>query len=156
MDTPIRIRQLVIEKFKDGLTQMSIANQLHVNQSIVSRIISRYKQTGGIGVTRKGICGRKRMLSHRTDRLIGRASLSNPKATAADIQKSVRGEAISVSLSTVKRSLRRSGGVSYRPIKSPSWTLSQMRVRLKWAMKHRYWTINDWKKVFITSYFSFR
>lgn len=147
MDTSLVVRKLVIQKYLQKLTQSDIAQQLNVCQSTVSRLISRYKSSGTLTALRKGKCGRKRLLSARTDRLLARASKKNPRATAADIQKTVGGDANMVSLCTIKRSLRRSDRLAYRPNKSPQWNASQMRVRLQWCLEHRYMSIEDWKKV---------
>lgn len=147
MDTPPSVRQLIIQLFHEGKTQMDISKLVKVNQSTVSRIIRRFTTTGNAGPTRTGKCGRKRLLSSRTDRLLARQSVINPKATAADIQASSGGEALNVSLSTIKRSLRRSGRLAFRPVKSPSWTLAQMRVRLHWAQEQQFKSVGEWKKV---------
>ena len=143
MDTSLAVRKLVIEKSLQGLTQSEIAQQLNLCQSTVSRLIARYKSSGTLTPLRKGKCGRKRLLSARTDRLLARASKKNPRATAADIQKTVGGDANMVSLCTIKRSDR----LAYRPNQSPHWKPSQMRVRLQWCLEHRYMSIEDWKNV---------
>ncbi len=103
IDTSLAVRKLVIEKSLQGLTQSEIAQQLNLCQSTVSRLIARYKSSGTLTPLRKGKCGRKRLLSARTDRLLARASKKNPRATAADIQKTVGGDANMVSLCTIKR-----------------------------------------------------
>ena len=46
MDTNSNQRETIIRQSKQGKTQSKIASLLNINQSTVSRIISRYKKTG--------------------------------------------------------------------------------------------------------------
>jgi transposase len=147
MDTPLNICQLVISKMHAGMTQRFIAEQLNITQSAVKRVILRFKRTGSIDTLRKGRCGRKLKVSSQCARLLSRESLRHPKATAKQIQTAVGGAASTISVRTIQRSLCRSGLQSFRPVKSPSCTPSQMTTRLKWAKKCCNWSVAKWKKV---------
>ena len=136
----------------EGLTQRAIAHHLNMSQSAVSRIILRHRITGQYESSRRGRCGRHRSLSARSARHLARESLLNPRSTAFELQRAVGDPVSSLSISTVKRSLIRSGRFTYRPVKSPSWTKQQMKVRLDWAIRHRHWTAEQWKKVFLVNY----
>jgi hypothetical protein len=94
------------------------------------------------------------MLTPRDDRLLARASENNPKATARDLQHEVGGAVDAVSLSTVKRSLRLNGIAALRPLKAPILTKKQMKVRLRWAKAHESWTVDQWKQVGVSLYYS--
>ena len=71
----------------------------------------------------------------------------NPTLTARQVQDSVGGEAANVDVSTIRRSLRRSGLVAYRPVPSPNLTAPRMRRRLQWAREHINWTAAQWKRI---------
>lgn len=147
MDIPANLCDLVISKMEVGLSQRRIAQDLEMPQSTVSSIIQRFRRTGKAIQDRHGKCGRKKVLTVRDERLISRASQQNPRATAKEIQRSVGGRVATVSVDTVKRALRSAGKISYRPVKSPSLSPSQMRVRFQWAKAHEKWTMDMWKKV---------
>ena len=147
MDSSNSSRATVIALYNEGLTQRTIAERVNLSQSSVSRLIRRHVATGSTEANRRGRCGRKLALDERTARKLRRESLIKPRATAKDIQTSVGGRASEVSISTIKRSLVKSGRISYRPVKSPSWTPAQMRTRLRWALDHQDWTVEQWKKV---------
>ena len=146
-DIPATICDLVIANQQEGLSQRQLANNLNLAQSTVSTIIQRHKRTGNSTQNRIGRCGRKKILSVRDSRLIRRESLKNPRATAMQLRSAVGGRVANVSVSTVRRELRRSGLVSYRPVKSPSLSAAQMRVRLEWCRLREHWTVDMWKKV---------
>ena len=75
-------------------------------------------------------------------RVIYRESVRNPQPAAAEIKTLVSGSVPDVSIATMKRELRRCGRFSFRPVKSPSLTPSQMRVRLLWARQRKDWTVD--------------
>ena len=58
---------------------------------------------------------------------LARSSRIDPTLTARQIQAEVGGSAIDVSLSTVKRTLRRKGRVAHRPLKAPMLTASRKK-----------------------------
>jgi len=49
----------------------------------------------------------------------------NPRRTAREVRTEAGGDTAYFSLSTVQRCLRRTGLLSYRPVKSPSLSASQ-------------------------------
>jgi len=49
---------------------------------------------------------------------------------------------------TVRRALKEVGNlVARKKKKKPALTLAHRRKRLRWAIEHRYWTVDDWKSV---------
>jgi transposase len=146
MDTPLAIRSLVIDKFLAHMTQRQIAGEVGISKSTVDKIIQNYKKTGLCSSQRRS-CGKKRFLKERTERQLRRESVRHPEFTARQIQAAVGGPSSSVSVDTIKRSLRRQGRLSYRPTKAPSLTAAQMRVRLEWCKRHSAWSVEDWKQV---------
>lgn len=147
MDTSEEKAAEVWRLHNENLTIREISAAINVPKSTVSDIIKRFETTGKNSSNRVGKCGRKRSLSPRMERRIVRESEKNPQATARDIQQSVGGAATIVHINTVKRTLSRYGRRSYRPVKAPSLSSKQQKVRLEWARKHAHWTENEWSKV---------
>ena len=147
------IRKLIIDHHLSNMSTRAIARAVNRPQSTVADIVKRFTRTGLFTHGQRGRCGRPRLLSQRTERLIVRASVINPKATAREIQSDVQGSSLSVSSGTVKRTLRRNNRVSYRPVKAPSLNANQKRVRLQWCRSHESWTEENWKKVILFDIF---
>ena len=91
MDTPFAVRKLIIEKYQQNVSQVTISSQLNVSTSSVNNIICHFRRTGKIEVSHSGKCGRRRILSTRDERKIARASTSHPEATARQLQQMVGG-----------------------------------------------------------------
>ena len=106
---------------------------VNISRYGVTRIIQRLTTTSLTTANRIGHCGRRRALPIQTTRLLRRTSVSEPYLTARELQKSVGGEAANVSVDTVKRELRRSGLISYRPKAAPSLGRVQKQTCLMWA-----------------------
>lgn len=155
MDTPHAIRELIIHHHQQGVSARRISSIVNVPWSTVKDLIKRYKETGAISTTRKGNCGRKRKLGPRTERLLARYSVRNPRATARELQAEIGGQAVSVHVNTVKRSLRRSGRNAYAPRVSPSLNKAQRCTRLCWGRQHRGWTEQQWRQVVFSDECSF-
>jgi transposase len=146
MDTPVNIRNLVIANYRAGMSQRQISRVLNVSQPTCCRIIHLFETTGSTSSNRAN-CGGHNRLPTRTERALRRSSTANPRATARQIAQDVGGHALSVDISTIRRSLRRSNIYTHRPWKSPSLSKAQCRVRLAWAKRHRTWTAEDWAHV---------
>ena len=119
-DVPEDIRRIVINHHQANKSVRQIARIMNMPHSTVGYVIQKYSQNGQIFRQRRGRCGRPRTLSNRSERALVRASVANPQATARELQASVQGECSSVSIDTIKRTLRRSGRYCYRPLNSPN------------------------------------
>lgn len=146
--TSNEIRTLVVQKKREGHSTRQIGNMLNISRMAVSRIMARYNENGDVSIN-KNRGHPRRLLSIRTERALARVVMVTPQATARTIQHIVGGPASNVSLSTIKRSLRRAGCKTYRPVKAPSLTPLRMRKRLQWCLQHQFMTVDEWKKVFI-------
>lgn len=146
-DTAANIRRLIIHHHCEGRNHSEIGRLLQCDRRTVGRIIHQYNERGSTAVTRHGRCGRQRILSPYTARAIYRAAVSNPVTTARQIMQQVGQPAAHASLNTVRRSLRESGLVSYRPVAAPMLTTARKAVRLGWARQHCEWTTEHWKTV---------
>ena len=106
---------------------------VRVHFSTVQRIIKRFKENNNALPSRKGKCGRKKLLSPTADRRLARISIKNPRLTANAIQNEAGGDALNVSTNTIKRSLRRSAFQAHRPLAAPFLNESRMSIRRDWA-----------------------
>ena len=138
---------VITQLAQENRTIRSTAEAVNMPTSTVGGIVKRFRNNGQTSANRVGRCGRKRKLSPCTVRKLGRASQANPQASARDIQETVGGSALNVHVNTVKRSLRSSGRLTYRPVKAPSLSAKQCRVRLQWCRQYKDWTQEQWLRV---------
>jgi len=113
----------------------------------VGRIIRQYRQTGTIAAQRVGHCGRPRSLSVQASRHLRRLAVRNPQMTAHNLRHEAGPETSAVSLDTVRRTLRRSGLLTYRPVRCPTLSGKAKYVRLQWAREKQHWDSAKWKTV---------
>ena len=132
------LKKTIIALHNSGSSSHKIAHQLSLSQSTVSRLIKRYKQTGDDVPSRKKGSGGRFSLSTREIRIINRESLIHPHLTAANIQVSVGGKCQNLSVRTIRRYLRRSNILAYRPSKSPALTARQRK--RQYAHKRHDWS----------------
>jgi hypothetical protein len=67
--------------------------------------------------------------------------------TARVIQTEVGGSAASVSVDTIKRTLRTHGRFAYRLKSCPALNVRQRATRLQWCRDHSFWTVEQWRNV---------
>ncbi len=92
--------------------------------------------------------GRKRSTSARKDRLLERLALTDRKATTRRLQGRLSAACgKSLSRRTITRRLREKGICARRPRKKPQLNREHQRCRRAWAVTHRGWTLEDWKRV---------
>ena len=145
-DIPQSIRSLIIHHHEHGETFTQIALMANVSRWTVSRIVSLHRNTGSTNTRRSGNCGRPSLLSTHTRRRLRRTAGTNPAMSSRQIQLEVGTEAMNVSTRTVRRSLRNSGVICYRPVNAPSLNPSRKRNRLEWARAHSNWTVKPMAK----------
>lgn len=143
MDTTPQIKRLVLQKHREGMSLRSISSDLHMPKSTVHDIIRRNTTESH----RIGRCGRRRILSVADERLLARCSSRDPRMTARQLQNEAGNTFLNVSLSTIQRSLNRSGLLAYRPVAAPSLSSQQRQTRLVWARKYIHWSPQDWCNV---------
>ena len=66
------------------------------------------------------------------------------------------GRAVSVSVPTLSRRLKRAVMKSYVPIKKPLLTKAQKNMRYEWTKRHHNWSFADWQKVIFSDESMFR
>lgn len=143
--TPIEAAQIVT-LIQQGFSQRTIARQLHLSQSCVSKVYKRFRETGNL-VRRPG-SGRQRCTSARDDRFIVSTSLRNRHLTGVDVQRElgeVRGR--TVSEWTVRRRLKEANLTPKRPATGPKLSTAHRQARLQFARDHLVWDIQQWSRV---------
>ena len=94
-----KVAQIVILR-QEGLTQQAISARLAINQSIVSRHLSRHAATGTYSAKKR--TGKPRLTSAQTDRMMRRMAVSNPRISSSAIASMLPQQISSV---TVRRRL---------------------------------------------------
>ena len=119
----------IIELFNNGKSQISIANQLNINKSIVSRLLKKYKATGKVEETNIG--GRPRKTCERTDQKIVRLVKKNPFISSKYIANELD---LDISSSTVRKRLLEKNLRSFMPSKKPMLTKKHLKKRFVWLI----------------------
>jgi hypothetical protein len=108
---------------------------VHFSRTTVRDVIHLYQREGSVDAKRLGKCGRRRLLSQRDERNIGRRRAANPRATAKEAQDEAGGSAFTIFILTGKRALKRQDRCAYRLRKAPALNKAQMTTRLRWCRK---------------------
>lgn len=135
------VAQIVILR-QEGLTQCEIARKLKLNQSIVSRAVKRYKETGSFCYKKSP--GAPRCTSHQTDRMMRRMVVASPTCSSSEIQAKLPPDT-SVSTRTIRRRLQLHFKLrAYHPASKPRLSTKNVKDRLAFALKYRNWTTEQW------------
>lgn len=139
----------IIALIEDGRTQTYVANLMNINQSSVSRAVSRYRETGNY--RRRPVFGRPRCTSRQDDRYLRLQALRLRHVTARQLQNDLNNvRNTRVSSQTVRNRLRESGIRARVAVTVPHLTRAHRVARLRFAREHVNWTINDWAHVLFT------
>lgn len=144
--TSLDTRELVLKLHKDGKSFREIAKIINRNHNTVKKIIDKYKNTGklqNIDHPR-----RPRRLNETQIRSIVRTVKANPFESAFQIAKNISNlSGVSVSSSTVRRTLHDNGMYGRVPRKKPFISKKNKRLRLEYANKHQNESISFWNNV---------
>jgi len=80
--TPKKRTKIVTLSEHTSMTQKDIAKECDVSLGAVNKILKRKRETGMIGVNRKGKCERKRKTTARDKTFLLRESKLNPRKTS--------------------------------------------------------------------------
>lgn len=139
-------RRQVLECLEQGKSSRQIAQECNISKSKVNKI----KNSAGI-LTQRPKSGPKPKLSPREQRLLVQSiscgeSKSNVQATKMINSTRSRPD----SAETVRRSLKEANLKAKKKVNKPQLTPRHRKARLDWAIAHKDWTEDDWKRVLWT------
>lgn len=133
----------VIMLLSEGLSEREVAKKVNISNFSVNKIRN---ETSLVIPKSKG--GRISKLSTRDKLFCVRQVTKNKKKGAMEVQKALKNDLqIDVSTSTARRALKISGITTIVKPKKPLLSQKNVKERLHWAKVHKYWTIDDWKRV---------
>ena len=149
MDTTPEEAAQVVALLQQGLSQRTVAAQLHLSQSAVSRVYRRFQETGAFN--RRPRASRHRSTSERDDRFIVTTALRNRHLTGVEVMQELsRVRGVAVSEWTVRRRLKKANLTPKRPATGPKLTAGHRQVRLQFAQEHLNWSVEQWQSVLFT------
>lgn len=121
-----------------------------------SKIKAKYPGVGNSTLTRlralrsgdsaRHIGGRPKKLGDKTMSLVSRGLRSGTLDGPRAVQESLRSMGQDMSVSSIRKSLRRNGLKSRRKAKTNFVSKKNKTLRLAWAKKHRHLTVEDWRR----------
>lgn len=145
----IETRSAIVTLHNEGKSEREIASQLKLSKTCIHRTIIRFKETGSFQDFPRS--GRPRATTSSEDQFIVITSKRNRRLTApkirAEVNKSLNKP---VSLTTVKRRLRNAKLFGRVAVRKPLLRPQNKKKRMQWALFHRDWTEDDFKKVLWT------
>ena len=129
-------RWQIIGSHRAGLSTRQIAREFNINQSQVSRLLQRWRQTGGVDDRQRS--GRPRLTSARQDRALLRTARQNRFLSARQL-RDIWGR--HVSRRTTNRRLVAGGLRARRPRRKPVLLPRHKRNRLAWETYRQTWNI---------------
>lgn len=139
-------RRQVLECLEQGKSSRQTALECNISKSKVSEI----KNSAGI-LTPRPKSGPKPKLSPREQRLLVQSISSGESKSAVQATKMINStRSRPVSAETVRRSLKEANFKAKKKVKKPQLTPRHRKARLDWAIAHKDWTEDDWKRVLWT------
>lgn len=136
-------KRQVFSLLQQGNSTRNIAKQCQISNSTVQLL--RKKHFPSLKVSRGG---RVQKLTPQDKRFCVRAITSGKLNTTTAVAKNLKESlAIDVSARTVGRTLQEAGMGAEKKKKKPALSHANIKARLNFAKRHKYWTIDDWKRV---------
>ena len=126
-----QIKRKMLETHNVTISQPTISRLLASNQS--RRTITRL--------------GRPRLISNRTARYLARLATRGWGSRRMIYKQIAQSIGLDVSVKTVQRALKKLGYRRCVACSRPFITSAQAKKRVAFAIKHLYWTINNWARV---------
>lgn len=141
-------RENAIGRLQAGQRQVDVARALNVSQGTISRLWTRFQQTGSTADAPRS--GRPRVTTPAQDRFIRLRHLRNRFLTAQSTVNALPGNR-RISRQTVRNRLHQAGLRAYRPVRGNVLTRRHRQDRLLWANQHRAWTLRaHWQHVWFS------
>lgn len=136
----------VITLIEDGRSQRYVANIIGVQQSTISRVVRRYRETGQY--CRREGQGRRKITAAVDDRFLRVTALRTRHFTARMLQNDLlAARNVNISLQTVRNRLREDNLRASVPATGPRLTRAHRVARLQFAREHADWDLAQWSNV---------
>jgi DDE superfamily endonuclease/Transposase len=130
---------------RGGLTQRDIALIIGCSQKAVQNAVTTYVLETFQGRNQRR--DYKRKTTVREDRYIKRALIQNHSVPLRTITNIVNNKVLPISKSTLARRRSEAGLGSYVAAEKPGLRAENVAKRLQWALDHKDWTSEQWKRV---------
>ncbi|PSN55436.1 hypothetical protein C0J52_05688 [Blattella germanica] len=128
---------------QQGLRQVDIAAIVHVSQSDVSRICSKFRHTHSIADCLR--TGLPHATTHREDQYLHITARRCPYSRASELQRDLQAATgCNVSNQTIRNRLHDVGLRSRKPIRAPVLSCQHRVAWMRWARHHQNWTREQW------------
>jgi transposase len=142
------IANLIIRAHSEGMDIKTIVSTFTVSKATVFRMLRKNKLTGSPLQDSYSHCGRKRKTTPEMDDFILKSVEENRKLLPSQIRPLLEEKfGVTLSLTQIKARLREAGYYGRVCLKKPLLSPLNKFKRLVWAVKHKDWTIEEWKKV---------
>jgi transposase len=139
-------RGRIVVMSESGLSQRAISRELQIHHSTVDWVVNKWTTHHTIQDLPR--TGRPLILDDRTKRHLCRMVESHQVVSAAElVQVALRDHQVHISVSTATRMLHEAGLHVRHTIPKSLLTDAHKRNRLEWALRHRDWSVEDWKAV---------
>lgn len=136
-------RNNIVALLDSGLSERAIALQLSVSRITVARVRSQVRPDA-----KRSQGGRTAKLTTATTRRLVRMITSGKADTATQLTRELNSTTrLNVSADTVRRALKKAGMKSAGKVKKPRLLPHHIRARLDFAVGHKDWTVEDWKRI---------
>ena len=143
---PVDQRQRAVGVLEGGMGVREVARRLGVAHSTISRLQTRYQQTGSVKDRPRR--GRDRITSAQEDRYIVLTSRRNRFLSAPKLARQLyNAQSLRVSKQTVRNRLHAAGLRGRKPYVGIPLTARHRQLRLQWARNHRRWIQRRWNRV---------
>jgi len=135
-----------VQLLEDGATVRTVAQRIGVSPSVISRLWTRYRETGCY--SRRPGQGRNRVTTAREDRFLWLSARRNRMSTARALQNDFsRATNLRISDQTVRNRLHERGLRSRIPARGPQLTVQHRVQRLEFSREHQFWQLRHWRPV---------
>ncbi len=136
------VKDEISEQAKLGLTLTQIARSLNVPSSIVQSVLGRLQTT--FFEVNKFRSGRLLSITSQAARILLRQLRSKSKIIWRQLKMNIE---IDLNARTLNATLRAHGISHWLALRRSKLTSEVALLRLKWAKKHKNWTVNQWDNV---------
>lgn len=131
-----------------GAVQRDVAEAIGTGQNVISRLWSRYHDTGDVAERHSG---RNRITTQRQDLFLQVTARRQSNVTAMQLVLRLQSEhQLLVSDQTVRRRLHEANLHARRPLRTPALRRGNRGRRLQWAREHLQWQNHRWSTVLFT------